>query len=104
MAVGPTSSTAISHPLKFHLHDRCSQSGYAEVTAGASENERALEDDARASEESQREDRDRAGLVCGGEGDDKVESRPSLGGGGSGAVEKQVVEDQDTRRCSTLAR
>lgn len=101
-AAGPTSSTAISHPLNFHLRDRCLPSANVRVEAQGSEHERSLEIDG---EESRGEDRDRADLVCGGEGDAKVECRPSLEGGGNHAVEKQTaVEDQDTRRCSTRAR
>lgn len=81
-----------------------SQSGSVGVTAEANENERALEDDGTASEESGREDRNRAGLVCDGEGDATVESRLSLEGNDRGTCEKQAIDDQDTRRCSTLAR
>lgn len=103
-AAGATSSTAISHPLNFHLHDRYSQSGYAGVTAEANENERALVDDGRTSEDSGREDRNRASLVCGEERYARVKSRPSLEDSVSGAVGKQAIDDQDTRRCSTLAR
>lgn len=103
-AAGPTSSTATSHPLNFHLRARCSQAVNAGLAAEANENGRTLEDGRRASEEVGREDGDRAGLVCGRNGDAGVESRPSLKGGGSGAVEIQAVEDQDARRCSTLAR
>lgn len=103
-AAGPTSSTATSHPLNFHLRDRCSQAAYAGLAAEANETGQAFEDDGRTSEGVGRQEGDRAGLVCGENGDARAERRPSLEGGGSGGVKKEAVEDQDTRRCSTLVR
>lgn len=103
-AAGTASSSAISHPLNFHLHDRRSQSESVGGAAESNEVERALEDDGRSSEGSGQEDRNRARFRYGEEGDARIERIPSLQGDGGAAVEKQALDDQNARRCSTLAR